>query len=391
MNKKILNKEVQDFINLNLKTDVTRLVLKGSPFKDVSIQELATQIVAKNKCKIKLPTWFKAEGIYYPNKLNIEQTSSEITAHYKASLLKGNSIIDLTGGFGVDCYAFSKVFNKVTHCEIDTDLSKMVKHNYQQLDVENILTVTDDGIKYIKQQNNIYDCIYIDPSRRDDLKKRVFLLVDCLPNLPKHIDELFNYSKTVLVKTAPILDINVAVSELKFVKEIHVVAINNEVKEVLYLLENGYTANYTVKTINFTKNTQQLFNFTESISEASYALPKHYLYEPNAAVLKAGAFQEVSLLYGLEKLHKHTHLYSSDRLIDFPGRRFNILNVLPYQIKRIRKLINSNKANITTRNFPETVAEIRKKTKLKDGGNLYLFFTTNLNNEKIVLVCTKVA
>ena len=389
MNDFILHKEIQDFINKNLKTDITKLVLKGSPFKNVSIQELATQITAKNKCQTKLPTWFKTENIYYPNKLNIEQTSSEITANYKAKIVSGNSIIDLTGGFGVDCYAFSTMFNDVTHCEINSDLSKIATHNFKELNATNILTQTGDGLSFLKENNKKYDVIYLDPSRRNDLKKRVFLLEDCLPNLPLNLDFIFNYTNTILVKTAPLLDIDVAVNELKFVKEIHVIAVKNEVKEVLYLLEKNYNQRFIIKTINFTKEKAQKFDFNLSYDVPSYALPKKYLYEPNAAILKSGAFIEVSTLLKLYKLHKHTHLYTLNTKIDFPGRCFEILKVLPYQVKKIKQFLKADKANITIRNFPETVAQIRNKTKLKDGGDFYLFFTTNIENDRIVLVSKK--
>jgi len=390
LNKVILHKEIQDFINQNLNTEITKLVLKGSPFTDVNIQELAEQITSKKKCKKKLPFWFETDNIYYPNKLNIEQTSSETTAKYKANLIQGNSIIDITGGFGVDCLAFSKTFKNVIHCEINSDLSQIVQHNFKQLKAANITTIIGDGINFIKKNKQKYDCIYIDPSRRNDFKKRVFLLEDCLPNLPKNLDLLFEYSNTILVKTAPLFDIKAAINELKFVNEIHVIAINNEVKEVLYLLKKNFNSNINYKTVNFAKTKDQLFNFNFENDVANYSLPKKYLYEPNAAILKAGAFDEISTSLKLDKLHKHSHLYTSTELIKFPGRTFEILQVLSYHPKKIIQELSTKKANITTRNFPETVAQIRQKTKLKDGGNSYLFFTTNLNEEKIVLICEKI-
>ena len=350
---------------------------------------MAEQITSKKKCENKLPTWFATENIYYPNKLNIEQTSSEITAEYKANLIKGKTIIDITGGFGVDCFAFSKTHKQVTHCEINSDLSQIVSHNYKQLKINNITTIVGDGIDFIKNKNIKYDCIYIDPSRRDDLKKRVFLLEDCLPNLPLNLDLLFEYSDTILVKTAPLLDIDVAVNELKHVKEIHVIAVNNDTKEVLYLLEKDYNDIFSFKTININKVKNQLFDYHLSVNEATYSLPQKYLYEPNSAILKAGAFQEISIILKVNKLHKHSHLYTSDELINFPGRTFKIKHVLPYHPKKIVKTLGVKKANITTRNFPETVAQIRKKTKLKDGGDFYLFFTTNIDGDKIILVCKK--
>jgi len=390
LNLQILHEEVQHFINANLAIDINKLVLKGSPFEDISIQEIAEQIVAKNKCKTKLPTWFKTKNIYYPNKLNIEQTSSEITANYKASLIKGKNIIDITGGFGVDCVAFSKTFKDVFHCEINKILSEIVNHNLAQLKIQNIKTIQGNGLAFITNNKTTYDAIYVDPSRRDNVKKRVFLLEDCSPNLPLNLEVLFEYTNTILVKTAPLLDIDVAVNELTFVKDIHIVAVNNDVKEVLYLLEKDYQGKLNFKTINFTKTTIEKFDFNLDIKEASYAFPQKYLYEPNAAIMKSGGFSEVSTLHNLAKLHRHSHLYTSIKKIDyFPGRSFIIIQSVLYNLKKL-KALNIKKANITIRNFPESVAKIRQKTKIKDGGAIYLFFTTNIEGDKIVLVCEKI-
>jgi hypothetical protein len=389
MNLSILHKDIQKFINKHLNNDITKLLLKGSPFKDISIQELATQIVSKKKCQKKLPTWFNTDNIYFPNKLNLEQSSSEITAKYKSELIKGETIIDLTGGFGVDCFYFAKRFKSVIHCELNDELSQIVSHNYKTLDCQNITTFSGDGLTYLSDKNTSFDCIYLDPSRRDSVKNRVFLLKDCLPNLPENIDPLFSVSDNILVKTSPILDITNAINELKFVKEIHIIAINNDVKEVLYLSEKGYSEIINYKTINIKPDTSEHFNFRKTTQECNYALAQKYLYEPNAAILKSGAFQEIAIQLNINKLHKHSHLYTSENLIDFPGRCFKIISETNYNSKKLAQLIPTKKAHITTRNFPETVAQIRKKTKLKDGGHQYLFFTTNINNEKIVLVCEK--
>lgn len=391
MNKEILNKETQEFINSNLKSDITKLILKGSPFTSASIQEVAQQIEAKNKCEKKLPTWFNSKNIYYPNKLNIEQTSSEITAKYKATLVAGKSLIDITGGFGVDAYYFSQKKLAITHCEISENLSKIVTHNLTQLNTLNISTYIGDGIQYLKNNTSNYDWIYTDPSRRNDAKGKVFLLEDCLPNIPENLDFLFTKTTNILIKASPILDIKSAVNELKFVKEIHIVSIENEVKELLFILEKNYNKSVSIKTINFKKTANQNFNFIlgEAIF-ANYSPPKKYIYEPNTAILKAGAFQEISVQLNVDKLHLHSHLYTSEKLINFPGRSFKIKHVVSYNKKEISKLILSKKANITTRNFPETVAQIRKKTNLKEGGNNYLFFTTDLNSKHIVIICEKV-
>ena len=391
MNTNILNKEIQDFINANLKTDLTKLILKGCSFKEISIQEIAAQIVAKNKCQNKLPTWFRTENIYYPNKLNIEQTSSEITAQYKSKLVFGNSLIDITGGFGVDAFYFSQKVKNITHCEINKELSKIVSHNYQQLNAQNINTLVGDGIEFLKNYIEKIDWIYSDPSRRNDAKGKVFLLEDCLPNIPENLDLLFKKTDNILIKISPILDITSAINELKFVKEIHVVAIENEVKELLFLLEKNWNQSISIQTINFNKTNNQVFKLDlgEQVS-ATYSEPKKYIYEPNAAILKAGAFQQVSNHLKIAKLHQHSHLYTSENLIEFPGRCFEIKNCISYDKKQLRKLIPSKKANITTRNFPENVEQIRKKTGLKDGGNQYVFFTTDKNNKYIVLICHKI-
>ncbi|KGL63018.1 class I SAM-dependent methyltransferase [Polaribacter sp. Hel1_85] len=391
MNTAILHPEVQQFITDNLKSNITKLVLKGSPFDAISIQEIANQIVAKQKSEHKLSSWFNTKNIYYPAKISIEQTSSEITAKYKSNLIKGDSIIDITGGFGVDCFYFSKHFKKVIHCEINDELSTIVKHNYQQLKVNNVVTFSGDGIEFLKNSNTNFDCIYIDPSRRNDLKGKVFLLDDCLPNVPENIDFLFSKTNQILIKNSPILDITSTINELKFVKEIHIIAINNEVKELLFLLEKDYKKSIEIKTVNIGKNGIQsfIFDYKEQVI-SEYSEPLSYLYEPNAAILKSGGFHQISKQLNVFKLHQHSHLYTLDVLIDFPGRVFKIENIIPYNKKKIKNFLPENKANITIRNFPKTVAQIRTETKIKDGGNWFLFFTTLNINDFIVILCKKI-
>lgn len=391
MNKEILNTKVQKFINDNLKSDITKLILKGSPFANISIQEIAAQISAKIKCEKKLPTWYSSEDIYFPNRLNIEQTSSEITAKYKANLVSGNSLIDITGGFGVDAFYFSQKVENVIHCEINDELSNIVTYNLKQFNKKNIKTHVGDGLVFLNKTNKKFNWIYADPSRRNDTKGKVFLLEDCLPNIPKDLNFLFEKTDNILLKVSPLLDISSAINELNFVKEIHIVAVENEVKELLFILEKNYTQHIIIQTINFNKTNQQQFCFNlNDINSATYSEPKTYLYEPNAAILKAGAFQQISYHLKIDKLHVHSHLYTSTNLIEFPGRRFKIKHCISYDKKQLKKLIPSKKANITTRNFPETVSQIRNKINFKDGGNIYMFFTTDINNKHIVLICEKV-
>jgi len=392
LNKNILNTANQYFINKNLNIDSTSLLLKKHPGLQVDIKVLLEQIESKKRSKKKLPSWFQTPNIYYPNKLNIEQTSSEITAKYKASIISGNTLIDLTGGFGVDCFYFSKQFKTVTHCEINEELSKIVNHNFQQFKIKNIQTVATDGISYLKNSQSKFDWIYIDPSRRHDSKGKVFFLNDCLPNVPEHIDLLFAHSNNILIKTSPLLDFSVGINELKHVKTIHVVAVNNEVKELLWILKkDALENNIQIETANIKDNQTECFSFkfkNEHTAEVLYSLPLAYLYEPNSAILKSGGFNSVSEQLQIKKLQQHSHLYTSKGEIPFPGRAFKLEQVLSYN-KKLFKKTGINKANITTRNFPDSVESIRKKLGIKDGGDTYIFATTNMENEKVLIICSK--
>ena len=392
LNKLILNTDIQDFIKNNIKSIPTNVLLKGTNFEGVSTKEIVAQIEAKKKCETKLPTWFSTPNIFYPNKLNIEQTSSEATARYKANLLSGNRLIDLTGGLGVDCYYFSKVFKEVIHCELNPELHDITTHNFKTLNTLNISTLQGDGLSILQDSQLSYDWIYIDPSRRHDSKGKVFYLSDCLPNVPQHLDTLFQYTDQILIKASPMLDISAGIKELKFTKEIHVVALQNEVKELLFILEKNYDEDILIKTSNITKSKDYNFLFKlkdEELAITKIAAPKHYLYEPNAALLKSGAFKSISESLQIEKLHQHTHLYTSDTCIEFPGRRFSIIEVIDYNKKVLKRKFANQKLNISTRNFPESIATLKKQFKIKDGGHQYVFFTTNHQGKKIVIVCEK--
>lgn len=386
-NKTLLKTEVQDFI-IKFKDDVSKLAFSGSPFEDITTSELIQQIESRNKIEKKLPTWFKTPNILFPPKLNLEQTSSEITAKYKSSLVKGELIADVTGGFGIDSFFFSHQFKNVYHFELNKTLSELAQHNFKVFDT-NVQCFNEDGLN--AALNDHYNVIYADPSRRHDSKGKVFFLKDCQPNIPENISEILKHCETFLLKTSPMLDISVGLSELQDVFQIHIVAIENEVKELLWLMKRNNEAELEIKTINFTKSGRETFNFNwNEFSKAEYSLPKKYLFEPNAAILKSGAFDLVSQKLRLNKLHKNTHLYTSEELIDFPGRRFKIDNIVPYSKSEIRAALKFKKANITIRNFPESVATLRKKWKITEGGDIYLFFVTNAEDKKQMIVCSKV-
>lgn len=385
-----LSQEVQQYIQDHLDANLSQIAFKKSPFEYIEMSDLLTQIESKKKSKDKLPTWFKTDNILFPKKLSIEQTSSEACAAYKASLVSGDSLIDLTGGFGIDCYYFSKSIKQVLHCEMQQDLSEIVTLNYTALGVSNINCHTGDSLVYLTEHPQSWDYIYVDPHRRNDAKEKVFFLSDCAPNVPEHLDFLFSRSNNILIKTSPLLDIQAGLGELRNVKAIHIVALQNEVKELLWILEKGYTGSIDLVAVNITKEDTQVFSTPlEQESISTFREPLAYLYEPNAAILKTGKFDAVSQYFDLAKLHPHSHLYTSNSLIVFSGRSFKIEQVLPYNKQIGKEYLLNLKANVTTRNFPIKVEEIRKKWKMKDGGDSYLFFTTNIKNERIIIVCNK--
>ena len=241
-------------------------------------------------------------------------------------------------------------------------------------------------------KKNYFDAIYIDPSRRHDVKGKVFLLKDCLPDITVHLDSFLEVTNTILLKVSPLLDIRNTLRDLRFVSEVHIVAIKNEVKELLILIEKTKTeANPTIKAVNLDGANESSFSFRlNETYEVHYENPKYYLYEPNNAILKSGGFNAVAKVYGLGKLAQHSHLYTSNELIEFPGRSFEILDVVKFNKKVLKKQYGGSQVNITTRNFPKTVSVLRKELQLKDGGNDYWFFTTLSDNQKVVIFCRKI-
>lgn len=390
MNKTLLNTEIQEFITNHLNSNIHQLILKGSPFEGFDIKELIAQIEAKKKCALKLKTWFETPGMYYPNKLNIEQTSSETTARIKSEFMKGESIVDLTGGFGVDSYYFSKQFKSVVHCEVNPELAEISAYNFEVLGAKNITSHSKNGIEYLESCSDTFDWIYIDPSRRDAQKNKKFLIEESSPNVITHQELFFKHAKKVLIKMSPMLDISVGISALKHVKTVYIVAVKNEVKELLFHQEKDFDGTATVHTVNSHPKSTEQFSFgmpQEESAEATFSSPKTYLYEPNAAVMKSGAFKLISEHFKLDKLDLHTHLYTSnEKVTDFPGKIYKISNCYPYQKKPLKKAIGGQKANVKTRNFSEKIEALKTLFKLTDGGDLYLFFSSS-NGKKMVIEC----
>ena len=392
MNKEILKQDVQDFLRANAKENAKNIALRKSPFSGISSSELATQLESRQRAEKKLPLWFETDGIYYPLSLSIEQASSEETALYKASLIEENStLIDLTGGIGIDSYYFSKKANRVVHCEIKPELSEIAQHNARVLQAKNIEFVLGDGLSFLNEQaNGKFQTIYLDPSRRVNTKK-VFMLKDCEPNIVDLQEELVKKASTVLVKAAPLLDITLALSELKYVKEVHVVSLKNECKEVLFLLEKNFNELPLIKAVGLGKDS--FFEFDFSLNEerqavATYSLPNRYLYDPDAALLKAGCFKLISERFAIQKLHANTHLYTSkDFLSDFPGRSFEIKETYEYPV--FKKMKKSWNANVISKNFPIKVEEVRKKHKIKEGNLDYLFFCKSADEKLFVVYANR--
>lgn len=391
MNRALLHNQVQNYINSNWDKDLYQLALKAPSFPDVSNTELFNQLKAKSKARTKLPTWFNCHQIYYPSSVSMEQCSSEVTAEYKASLVNGALLIDVTGGFGVDDHYFSFVFDRVVHCELDTDLSTIVAHNTEILERSNISCQSLDGLAYLRNIDQPVDCIYLDPSRRSKGNQRVFLLEDCIPNVIEHVPLLLEKAPTVLIKLAPLLDITAVIKELRQVREVHVVATRNEVKELLFLLGDQQEESIPIHTINIETDYTHRFSSTlKTDQKARYGPIDQFLYEPNSAILKAGFFNEVSVELNLIKLNINSHLYTSNYLIDFPGRKFKVLQVYSYQPKAIKKLYKGRSFHIIARNFGDSVAGIRKKTGILEGDEGYLIFTSDNNNKRVVIHCDRI-
>ncbi|MDR5590325.1 class I SAM-dependent methyltransferase [Christiangramia sp. SM2212] len=392
LNKALLDPEVSKFIRDNRKKDLPSLILKGSPFHKISIQEIAIQIKGLKVAEKKFPEFYKNPNILYPPKLNLEQTSSEITAKYKASLVEGDNGIDLTGGMGIDTYYLSQNFKDFTYCELNSDLALVAEHNFKELKTKNISVNSGDGLQILKKSTRRFDWAYADPARRDDAGGKVFKFEDCEPNIPENLDLIFSKSGNLMVKSSPILDVTAGINELQHIKEVHIVAVRNEVKELLWILGKNYSDEPLIKTINFEKDGIQEFSGDDYLTDdpTEFSLPETYLYEPNAAIMKSGLFDSIAVKTNTKKLHQHSHLYTSRDLKKFPGRIFKIIEIKQFKPSELKRYFKNKKANITIRNFPDSVENIRKKFKIKDGGSEYIFFTTNIYDEKIIISCKKV-
>lgn len=379
-----------EFMEKNMEVNMDAIFsLQKGPYA-----HLIPQLFSRNQIKTKLPFLFCNPHIVYPASLSLEQSSSEKTAMYKAGLFNGKNMIDLNGGMGIDTYFFSKQFESVIYVERNRELAEITSHNMailNQLDIQ--FASGYEAKDVIRNLERTYDLIYLDPARRNDKGGKLVMLEDCEPDILQLLPELYTRSNTILIKTSPLLDIHAAALSLNHVRNVHVVSVNNECKELLFHLEHEYEGDFLIHAVNIERDTLNQFEF---FSQSEKSLPsemsanERYLYEPNASILKAGAFKSIAAVFHLKKIHIHTHLYTSDQLIqNFPGRCFEILASTRVDRKEIAQWIPDAQANVSIRNFPGSVAELKKKLGLKDGGDYYVFGTTNHLSEKIILITKK--
>ena len=376
---KLLHPDVQKYINANLKTDLHSLLLKKSPFPGVSMQEIVQQVKGKQVAQKKFPFLLK-EGIIFPPQLNLEQSSSEKTAVYKSEILKGKKFIDLTSGFGIDAYYLSKNFDAVTLVEQNAELLEIVENNWGVLDRKGHF-INQKLEDFLNHNKDSFDVIYLDPARRDHNKNKVFLLEDLSPNILEIQEKLLSISEEVVIKLSPLIDLKYLVSVLQNISRIDIIALKNDVKEVIVFLSNKNSGEILCNCVNL-ESEEPAFTYKfgqEENAHAEYAEPEKFIYIPNNSILKAGVFNLISENFKVKKLHPNTHLYTSNEKVeDFPGR---ILEVEIIDSKQIKK---KSQFNIISKNYPLKPEEIKKKYGLKDGGDHYLIFTQSKKG-KIIL------
>ena len=389
-----LSPETLRFIEENSRADVRSLALQAKKYPQVDMAMAVVQIAGRQIAEAKVPTWYRIEGLFYPKHLSMEQCSSEATAIYKANLVEGETFADLTGGFGIDCSFLSRKFKQADYVERQAELCELAKHNFPLLGLS-IGVHNEDGVEYLKQMQPV-DCLFLDPARRDGHGGKTVAISDCEPDVSALEDLLVEKAQTVMIKLSPMLDLSLALKALRYVKEVHIVSVNNECKELLLILQKSSVSSEVAIHCEHIVNAQhQHYTFTqeqEHTSDCPLATEVGaYLYEPNASILKAGAYRSLTQTYGVKKLHASSHLYTSPYYIeDFPGRRFQVEVVSGFGKKELKTLLQGlEKANLTIRNFPSSVADLRKRLKLKEGGEDYIFATTLADDSKVLIKCKK--
>lgn len=374
--------------HLHLNTNEALLSKKYTPRQ----KELWKQIALRQKIKNKLPTWYAHTQLYMPPMLNMAQASSEATAKYKAALMHGNRYIDLTLGMGIDSYYIAKKFDTAYGIELDNHMATITAHNYSLLSVKNFSIAKGKSAEdFLKENKIVFDWIYLDPSRRDDNKRKVFLPQDCNPNINNILNHLLLQGAQILIKLSPLTDIPYLLNTWQHISNIYVIEYQNECKELLVHINKHHQNEAVIHAVILDK--ENTITYTPSVQNEltiTYSDPLQYIYEPSPAIIKSGALGILCSLYPIKPLAVHTHLFTSHSYEPhFPGRVFLLQKVLKPQKNEILQTINDNKAHITIRNFPDTVATLRKKWNLMEGGENYLLLTTLQNKKKVVLYCKK--
>jgi len=416
----IHNDATKDFVLRHRDDDVRMLALQKNVSPDVDLPFALLQIAGWQTARRKLPSWAAKEDIVYPVHLSMEQCSSEAAAEYKSRLITdffrkkstsdegkatiSGGFIDLTGGLGVDFSFIARNFEDSTYVEKDEQLCDIARHNLPVLGLPESKIVNADGIGYIRDTNRHFSLIFMDPARRDSNGGKVVAISDCTPDVVGNLDLLMSKTDALLVKLSPMLDRHKAVGDLRgFVKDVHIVSVDNECKELLLLLCN-YTSEETkehsrlrIICTNITGSTgQDIFSYYADEAVGTIPLYKdfsaEYLYEPNASIMKAGCFDILADRMQVRPVSNNSHLFVSDKKIcDFPGRRFRILRTTSMNKKELRSaLAGIDRANISTRNFPMKAEELKKKLKLKDGGGIFIFGTTDNDSRHLLFICESI-
>ncbi|MBR4129569.1 MAG: hypothetical protein IKU02_01445 [Bacteroidaceae bacterium] len=381
------------FIAQNKDADVHSLALSKVP-AGIDLHFCLQQIAGLQVAKRKLPSWSKIEGILFPPKLSLEQCSSEQTALHKQQLVERllptnrQRMVDLTGGFGIDFTFLAKQFEEAEYVESNENLCEIARHNFPLLGLQKAQVHCSTCEDFIDEMGH-FDLIYLDPSRRDAVGRKMVALSDCSPNIEELHDKLLSHAEIVLVKLSPMLDIQDTLRRLPNVSEVHVISLGGECKEILLVLSKKPQSDKLYYCANITTKTQGFCTKAQNIEPIIGTLPEHYLYEPNASILKAGVQNALCQTYEVKKLHPFSHLFISSHFIeDFPGRSFMIEDYCSFAKKDLKRLLEGiSQCNLTVRNFPSTVAELRKQLKLREGGDIYLFATTLNDGSHALLRC----
>ena len=395
-----INESTWQYIAVHSDDDVARLALHPSKDPQVDMAVALQQIAGRQKAREKLPDWYATEGVLYPKKVSMEQCSSSQTAEYKASLVEGESFADFSGGFGVDTIALARKFGKGLYVEPQEELCELFQHNCKVLDINNVNIVNGTMEEHLDTIGPV-DTIYLDPSRRDTHGRRVVSLTDCTPNLLEWKSALLERCNILMVKMSPMIDIFQTFRDLPETYAVHVVAVEGECKEVVFLLtrrDAPWHVSTTDPTIIAVDINKIATTRVETTLQTERTTPPRiatelgaYLYEPNAAVMKAGIFNALSQQFKIEKLAKNTNLFTANELHeDFPGRVFRIEAVHEFHPRKTAKeLSHLANASIAVRNFPLSAEELRKALKIKNGNACYLFGCALFDGKKVIIECSK--